>query len=188
MFYQRLRELWKKPNSIKDLTTQRMIDWRKQDTIVRIVRPTRLDRARSLGYRAKQGIILARVRVNRGGRQRPRPTKAGRRSRRQTSRKIVGISYQQIAEQRANKKFINCEVLNSYFVAKDGKHYWYEIILIDRAHPQIKKDPKLKELAKKRGRVHRGLTSSGRKSRGLLNKGKGAEKIRPSRRANLRKG
>ena len=39
-----------------------------------------------------------------------------------------------------------------------------------------------------KGRVFRGLTSAGRKSRGLRNKGKGAEKIRPSIRANKGKG
>ena len=38
-----------------------------------------------------------------------------------------------------------------------------------------------------RNRVLRGKTSAGQKSRGLRNKGKGAEKIRPSRRANLRR-
>ena len=37
--------------------------------------------------------------------------------------------------------------------------------------------------AAQRGRVYRGLTSSGKKSRGLRRKGKGAEKIRPSLRA-----
>ena len=36
-----------------------------------------------------------------------------------------------------------------------------------------------------RGRVFRGLTPVGRKSRGLTKKGKGAEKIRPSLSANM---
>ena len=111
----------------------------------------------------------------------------GRRSKNATARKIVNKNYQQIAEQRANRNFKNCEVVNSYEVGKDGMYSFYEIILIDRDHPQIKKDPQLKGLAERRGRAFRGLTSSGRKSRGLRHKGKGAEKLRPSRAANYRR-
>ena len=187
MLYKKIKEAWKNPKkNINELFRTRLIEWRKQNTIIRIKRPTRLDRARNLGYRAKQGIILVRVRVKSGGRQRPRPTKKGRRSKRQTSRKLVGITYQQIAEQRANKKYVNCEVLNSYYVGKDGKSQWYEIILIDRDHPQIKKDKKLSAVAKQKGRVYRGLTSVGKRSRGILtHKGKGAEKLRPSRRKHM---
>jgi len=103
--------------------------------------------------------------------------------------KIVDINYQLVAEQRAQKKFNNCEVLNSYFVAKDGLYYWYEIIMVDAHHPSIYKDNRTKWLksGKHKGRVFRGLTSAGKKSRGLYNKGKGAEKLRPSRHANLKR-
>ena len=92
-------------------------------------------------------------------------------------------SYQQVAEERSAKKYPNCEVLNSYYVAKDGISYWFEIILIDRAHPQVMASTVLRSIAAQRGRVYRGLTSSGKKSRGLRRKGKGAEKMRPSLRA-----
>ena len=186
--YQRIREVWKSPKkNLGSLWKDRLIAWRREKTATRIEKPTRLDRARSLGYRAKQGIILVRVRVKRGGRKRPRPTKKGRRSKRQTIRKIVRKNYQWIAEERANKKYKNCEVLNSYFVAEDGIYKWYEIILVDRDHPQIKKDKQLKNIAKQRGRVYRGITSAGRKSRGLRKKGIGTEKVRPSRRAHNRR-
>ena len=77
------------------------------------------------------------------------------------------------------------EVLNSYFLAKDGTYSWYEVILVDREHPAVKADKQLSGIAKQRGRVFRGLTSAGRKMRGLRWKGKGAEKVRPS--ANARK-
>ncbi len=50
----------------------------------------------------------------------------------------------------------------------------------------LRKQLKLKNIAKKKGRAFRGLTSAGRKSRGLRRKGKGAEKVRPSLRANKR--
>ena len=47
-----------------------------------------------------------------------------------------------------------------------------------REHPNIKKDMVLKRIVKQKGRVHRGLTSTGKKTRGLRKKGKGAEKVR----------
>ena len=39
--------------------------------IHRCTRPTRPDKARRLGYKAKQGYVVYRVRVRRGGRKRP---------------------------------------------------------------------------------------------------------------------
>ena len=74
------------------------------------------------------------------------------------------------------------EVLNAYEVGKDGKHKWYEVILIDGKHPRINKDKRTSWILNpaNKGRVFRGLTSAGKSSRGLRNKGKGAEKIRPS--------
>lgn len=188
--YKYIREAWKKPkHRLGALWQQRLIKWRREPVTVRINRPTRLDRARSLGYKAKPGIIVVRQRVNRGGKQRPK-FKGGRRSKHMRRRMVLAKNYQQIAEERANKKFVNCEVLNSYEVAKDGRFYWYEIILVDKSHPAIKSDKNLKWLSEKQhtGRVYRGLTSTARKSRGLRKKGKGAEKIRPSLRAKGRKG
>ena len=185
--YKYIREAWKKPKeNMPDLMKSRLILWRRQPATIRIERPTRLDRARSLGYKAKQGILVIRQRLLRGGRQKEKPS-GGRRPKRMTRRKVVGKNYKQIAEERASKVFKNCEVLNSYPVAKDGRYYWYEIILVDRDHPVVKADPKLSWIANKKGRAARGLTSAGRKSRGLRYKGKGVEKARPSRRANLRR-
>ena len=116
--------------------------------------------------------------------------KKGRRSKHSRRALILGKSYKQIAEERANKHFPNCEVLNSYWVAQDGKHYWFEIILIDKANPAILADKDINWITQKQHtrRVYRGLTSTARKSRGLRHKGKGAEKIRPSLRAKGRKG
>ena len=47
----------------------KLIQWRKQNVIKKIERPTRLDRAHSLGYKAKQGYVLARIRIKKGGRR-----------------------------------------------------------------------------------------------------------------------
>jgi large subunit ribosomal protein L15e len=182
MLHKILSNLWKSPS--KELTRGRLIEWRKQSAVVKIDKPTNLASARSLGYKAKQGFVLARVRVLRGGRQRPL-IKKGRRSKHRRRKKIVGMSYQWIAEQRAQKKFTNLEVLNSYKVGKDGKHYWFEVILVDPNHSVIKKDKELNWIGEgaNKKRVTRGLTCAGKRSRGLRKKGKGAEKARPSRRA-----
>ena len=188
-FFKFFNRLWRNKGKVKELLRDRLIQWRKEGSVVKIDKPTRIDKARMLGYKAKQGILVARVRVKRGGRKKPR-IKKGRRPKRMGRKKIVGKSYQWIAEERANRKFHNFEVLNSYYVAKDGKHYWYEVILVDKHHPVIKKDKHLKWIYEKqhKGRVYRGLTAAGKRSRGILtHKGKGAEKLRPSLRAHDRR-
>lgn len=187
--YKAIQTLWKKPKeSIKVLQKERLIEWRRENAITKINRPTRLDKARELGYKAKRGIVVARVRVSRGGRKREQ-LKKGRRSKTQRRKKIVGKNYQWICEERAQKHFTNLEILNSYYVNKDGLFIWYEVIMVDPHRPEIKTDKDLGWLKfrKHTNRVLRGKTSAGRKSRGLRNKGQGAEKIRPSRRANSRK-
>lgn len=188
--YSYIKELWKKPKkNLGQLWMQRLIEWRRSNTIVRVERPTRLDRARALGYKAKNGFIIARTRVKRGGRKRPK-RKAGRRSKRQTIRKVLRMNYQTVAERRTQRKFPNLLILNSYWLARDGKYAWYEVILVDPNRPEIKKDKNINWILSKKhqGRVFRGLTSSARKGRGLRKKGKRATKIRPSLRAKKRKG
>ena len=183
--YQEIRKLWKKPKeNLGELWKERLIQWRREPVIITIERPTRLDRARGLGYKAKKGVIMARIRVSRGGRFREQ-RKKGRRSKTQRRRKIVGKSYQWIAEEKAQRKFTNLEVLNSYYVAKDGMHAWYEVIMLDTYRPEIKSDKKYKAFCfrKNTNRVFRGKTAAAKKSRGLTKKGKGAEKLRPGRRA-----
>lgn len=174
-------------NESPELRRTRLAQWRRSLAVDRINRPTNLSKARSLGYRAKQGIILARVRVLRGGRQRP-IMKGGRRTRTRRRKKILGMNYQQICEQRANKKFINCEVLNSYYANEDGRFIWYEVILIDKSHPAILRDHKLQWITEPQhtGRAFRGLTHAGDRARGFTYKGKGTEKLRPSRAAVIR--
>ncbi|PIN86058.1 50S ribosomal protein L15e [Candidatus Woesearchaeota archaeon CG10_big_fil_rev_8_21_14_0_10_44_13] len=178
-----VREAWKKPRE-SSLWKERLISWRTESATTRIDHPTRPDRARSLGYVAKQGFIVVRQRVLRGGHRRPGPP-GGRRPRHARRRMVLDKSYQRIAEERAAKKFPNCEALNSYWVGDDGKHYWYEVILIDKAHPVILADPRISWIAETQHthRVLRGLTRSGRKSRGLLHKGTGSEHARPSKAA-----
>lgn len=181
-----LREAWKKPD-VKVLRA-RMIEWRKGNSIVRVKKPLRLDRARSLGYKAKKGVAVVRIRLKRGGHKRSRPNKA-RRTKRLHIRKNLRLNYKEIAEQRVARRHVNMEVLNSYMVGKDGIHYFYEVILVDRAAPEIKNDKQLGPLVRApRGRSLRALTSTSRKARGLRNSPVKAPKVRPSLRANRRRG
>lgn len=162
-----------------------LVQWRREPAVFRIDHPTRLDRARALGYKAKQGIIVARVRVLGGGHTRPDRSGGGS-TKRMRKRLALRKNYRLIAEERAAKQFSNCEVLNSYVLAKDSKHHWFEVILVDRAHPAILADHRLAFISHQRRRVFRGLTGAGRRMRGLRWKGKGVEKARPSRRAHSR--
>ena len=182
-FYQSVRGVWKsKSDEFRQINKERLIEWRKEGSTVRVSRPTRIDRARSLGYKPKSGVVVVRQRVLRGGRRRP-DIKGGRRSKHARQLKILDKSYQAVAETRAADKYPNMEVLNSYYLAQDGLRYWFEVILVDRESREVAADKNLSGVAKVKGRVYRGLTSAARKSRGLGNKGKGAEKVRPSRSA-----
>ncbi len=169
--YHYIAELWKRPYDgvMKEVMKERLIKWRREPAIVRIEKPTRLDRARALGYKAKQGFIVVRVRVRKGGMRKPRPNKGRRPKRMGVYGYAPAKSLRLIAEERAARKYPNLEVLNSYYVGEDGLYKWYEVILVDPHHPAICNDPDIKWICEKqhRGRVFRGLTSAGKKMRGL---------------------
>lgn len=179
--YHYIGEIWKKPN--RALLQERLVKWRAGESIVKVEKPLRLDRARALGYKAKKGVVVFRVRVKRGGRKRTRH-KHGRKSRKQYVRKILKMNYQWVAEIRAEKAYPNLEVLNSYQIARDGKYYFYEVIMIDPTKPEIINDKTMNWIAKdeNKNRAQRGLTSAARKSRGLRTKSHNM-KVRPSLRA-----
>lgn len=171
---------------VKALNYERRIQWRKEENFLRIEHPTRLDRARAVGYKAKQGYVLVRAKVRKGA-FRKRRINTGRRAKRKGEiQLVVGKSLQRIAEERTQKRYQNLEVLNSYWVGADGQHEWYEVILVDPASPVILADPKISWIANgdQKNRAYRGKTSAGKKGRGLFNKGHGAEKARPSAAAN----
>ena len=182
--YRYIADAWKNPEKgyLKELNKERRYLWRREENFCRVERPTRLDRARNLGYKAKQGYVIVRGRVRKGSFNK-RTIKGGRRAKRKGITKItVGKSLQRLAEERAQKRYPNLEVLNSYWVGMDGQHEWYEVILVDPHHSVIKADPKINWICDpgQSGRVYRGKTSAGQRGRGLHKKGKGAEKVRPS--------
>ncbi|MFW6285567.1 MAG: 50S ribosomal protein L15e [Nanoarchaeota archaeon] len=181
-----IKEAWKQPRkNLGNSYKEKLVEWRKGNSIERVEHPTRIDRARALGYRAKQGFVIARVRVKRGGKRNPQ-IKKGRDGGNLSTKITQSKSYQWICEEKAQKKYPNLEVINSYWIGQDEKSYFYEIILVDVYHPQIYSDNKINWLIsnKHTRRADRGLTSAGKKSRGLHKKGIGSEKARPSLKAN----
>jgi len=178
-----LAQIWKRPKeSLGSLWKKKLVEYRKDLVITKLEKPTRIDRARSLGYKAKQGFIVVRVRVGKGTRKSPKPA-GGRRPKTSGRFHPPGKSLQVIAEQKASRKYPNLEVLNSYPVVEDGQYKWFECILVDPTHPVIMKDKDLKWIfeSQHKGRAFRGRTSAGKKSRGLYHRGKGAEKVRGKR-------
>eukprot|EP01005_Ploeotia_sp_CARIB1_P001556 NODE_477_length_808_cov_433.350954_g468_i0.p1 GENE.NODE_477_length_808_cov_433.350954_g468_i0~~NODE_477_length_808_cov_433.350954_g468_i0.p1 ORF type:complete len:205 (+),score=39.12 NODE_477_length_808_cov_433.350954_g468_i0:61-675(+) len=184
-----LRELWKKKQSDVMRFQQRIRVWeyRQQSRCVRLNRPTRLDKARRLGYKRKQGFSIFRCRIRRGGRKRPvhkgicygKPKTAG------VNHRKPRMNLQAICERRAGKALGSLRVLNSYWVNQDGIYKYFEVIMVDPSHPAIRRDPRIQWIVRNvhKHREQRGLTSAGRKHRGLRHKGHKATKARPSWRA-----
>ena len=143
--YQHVRATWKRPkDALPHMYRQaRMAQWRREPVNCKIDRPTRLDAARRMGYKAKQGVVLVRTRVRRGGlrkgkiHMKRKPSKAG------ISKITMAKNTQRIAEERVARHFPNLEVLNSYWVGQDGKHKYFEVIMIDTHHPAIINDKQL---------------------------------------------
>ncbi len=164
---------------LRQVWVERGRAWRKGEAVVKEDKPLKAWRARELGWKDKPGLVAVVVRVGKGGRKR-RQTSGGRKPKKAFDYATLSKSKQTLAEERANRKFPNCEVLCSYWLWEDGQYKYFEIILIDPDNPHVKKDKELNWICAKQhsGRVYRGLTPSGRKSRGLRRRGKGAEKAR----------
>ena len=165
--YQRVREAWKKHDkNWKGLMRDRLIQWRREPRFNRIEEPTRIDRARAIGYKAKQGFVVVRVRLQRGGRDRPKYGRKGRKpSKTGLKAYYTKQSLQAVAEQRVARKYPNLEVLNGYWVGEDGRYAWFEVILVDKAHPVIKSDKNISWITKHRRRVLRGATAAAKRAR-----------------------
>ncbi|HXZ98592.1 MAG TPA: 50S ribosomal protein L15e, partial [Candidatus Acidoferrum sp.] len=131
--YKYMSKAWNERDSsvLGQYLRQAAISWRRDSVIKRLQFPTRLDRARSVGYRKKQGFVVARVRVRKGGARKKRPS-SGRRPRALGVTKFTRAkSLKEIAEERVAKKFPNLSVLNSYYVWEDGTSKWFEVVLVD---------------------------------------------------------
>jgi large subunit ribosomal protein L15e len=124
---------------------QRAVIWRNENAVTRVEKPSRIARARRLGYKAKQGIIVIRMRVGTGGMRKQRP-RGGRRPKHLGVTKIkADVSMKQVSERRVLQRYPNMKLLGSYFLYKDGMHYWFEVILADPSHPRIAKDKEIRK-------------------------------------------
>jgi len=120
------------------------VEWRRQNALVRVERPSRIQKARQLGYKAKQGIVVIRMRVGRGNMRRKRPV-AGRRPKHLGVLRIKpALSMQKVAERRVLERHPNMQLLGSYYLYQDGLYLWYEVILADPSHPRIVKDKEIR--------------------------------------------
>jgi len=134
-------KMWK-TNSVE--LREKAVLWRKQNALTRIDKPSRIARARRLGYKAKQGIVVIRMRVGTGGMRKQRP-RAGRRPKHLGVTRIkADVSMRKVSERRVLERYPNMKLLGSYFLYKDGMHYWFEIILADPSHPSIAKDKEMR--------------------------------------------
>ena len=120
------------------------VEWRRQNSLVRVERPSRIQKARQLGYKAKQGIVVIRMRVGRGNMRRKRPV-AGRRPKHLGVLRIKpALNMQKVAERRVLERHPNMQLLGSYYLYQDGLYLWYEVILADPSHPRIVKDKEIR--------------------------------------------
>ena len=123
---------------------EKAIEWRKENALTRIDRPSRIQKARRVGYKAKQGIVVIRMRVGKGNMRKKRPV-AGRRPKHLGVTRIKpDVSMQQVAERRVLERFPNMKLLGSYYLYQDGMYLWHEVILADPSHPSIFKDKEMR--------------------------------------------
>ncbi|MDE1850750.1 MAG: 50S ribosomal protein L15e [Candidatus Micrarchaeota archaeon] len=168
-----------------DELKQRISAWRREGAVVKINGPTNIARARELGYKAKPGVVVARIKISKGLSKRPKPVR-GRKPSKTGRFYAYAKSLQSRAEEKAARKFDNCELLNSYYVGEDGEYKFFEAILVDRTAPTVLSDKQLSQVISQKSRVYRGLSSSGRKHRGIRIRGFGTNQNRPSVRAGRR--
>jgi len=172
--YRYVSELYKKKQSdvMRYLLRIRAWHYRQLARVHRAPRSTRPDKARKLGYKNKVGFCIYRVCMRRGGRKRPVP-KGNAYGKPKTSGAINEQkpyrNLQAIAEQRVGNRLKSLRVLNSYWVAQDATYKYYEVIMVDVTKNQIRNDPRMNWICNPvhKRRDCRGLTSAGKKHRGL---------------------
>lgn len=192
--YKYVQEIWKKKQSdvMKFLLRLRTWEYRQLPGVHRVKRPTRPDKARRLGYKAIQGFVIYRARVRRGDRKKrvPKGIVHGKPKHQGVHKQKSARNLRSIAEGKVGKKVCaNLRVLNSYWVGEDAVYKYYEVILVDPMHSAIRNNPKISWICNPvhKHRELRGLTSAGKKYRGLRKKGHLASKSRPSTRANWKR-
>merc|ERR1711862_150387 len=183
-----LQEIWKRKQceAMQFVLRLRTWEYRQLPRLHRCTKPSRPDKARRLGYKAKQGFVVYRVAVRRGGRKTmvKKGTIYGKPASHGINKIKATKSLKALAEERVGRRFESLRVLNSYWVGQDGTYKYYEVLLVDPSHNAIRNDARYNWLCKgiHKHRELRGLTAAGKKARGLEAKGSRGQKRRPSRR------
>ena len=181
--YKYMEEIWRKKQSdvMRFLLRVRAWEYRQGKKVQKINRPTRTDKAHKLGYKSKQGYCVYRVAVRRGGRKRPnhRGIVHGKPKNSGINKIKFNRNLRSVAEERAGRVCGNLRVLNSYWVNQDATYKYYEVILVDPFHLGIRNDPRINWICAPthKHRERRGLTSAGRKGRGLRKSGHRANNL-----------
>ena len=118
---------------------------------------------------------MYRVAVRRGGRKRPllKGIVHGKPKNQGINQLKFARNLRSVAEERVGRVCANLRVLNSYWVNQDATYKYFECILVDPNHIAIKNDPRINWITRPvhKHRERRGLTSAGKKHRGLRVKG-----------------
>ena len=136
--YKYLEELYKKKQSdvLRFLLRVRCWEYRQLNVVHRASGPARPDKAHRLGYKAKQGYVIYRVRVRRGDRKKHAHKGAtyGKPVRQGVNKLKPQRSLRALAEERVGRKVSNLRVLNSYWLNQDGVYKYFEVICVDPQH------------------------------------------------------
>merc|ERR1712142_925359 len=139
--YKYVNELWRKKQTdvMGFLLRVRTWQYRQLSRVHRASQPTRIEKARRLGYRANQGFVIYRVRVRRGSRKKP---------------VAKGCTYGKPTHHGINQMKFQRSLRVVYF----GRH-----------STAIRRDPRIQWIceAKQKHRELRGKTAAGKTSRGL---------------------
>ena len=171
----------KQSDALRFLARVRAWEYRQRPNILTCNRPARTEKAHRLGYKAKQGYVIVRCGVRRGGRKRQnhRGMVFGKPKHQGINQLKFERNLQNVAEEKVGRRYSNLRVLNSYWINQDATMKYYEIIMVDPNHQKIRNDPRINWITKPvhKHRECRGLTSAGRKGRGLRKRGHRANGI-----------
>merc|ERR1712181_134000 len=143
--YKYISELYRKKQSdvMRYLLRIRCWQYRQLTKVHRAPRSTRPDKARRLGYKNKQGYVIYRIAMRRGGRKRPVP-KGAPMCKPKTSGGVKQQkpvrNLQSIAEERVGRRVLGLRILSSYWVGQDSTYKYFEVIMIDPFHTAIRRD------------------------------------------------
>ncbi|ERE68542.1 60S ribosomal protein L15-like protein [Cricetulus griseus] len=143
--YKYMQQLGRKKQSKVMRFLLRVCFWqyRRLSVLHRALSHTGPDKVQRLGYKAKQGYVIYRIRVCRGGRKCPVPKGAthGKPVHHGVNQLKFARSLQSVAEERVGCHCGALRVLNSYWNGEDSTYKCFEVILIDPFHKAIRRNP-----------------------------------------------